>query len=54
MELLEALKARKSIRVFKTDPVPRALLTEILEAARWSPSWGDTQPWELAVVKVRR
>ena len=35
MELLEALKTRKSSRAFKTDPVPRALLTEILEAARW-------------------
>jgi nitroreductase len=51
MELLEALKTRKSIRAFKTDPVPRALLTEILEAARWSPSWGNTQPWELVVVE---
>ena len=51
MELLEALKTRKSIRAFKTDPVPRALLKEIIEAARWSPSWGNTQPWELMVVE---
>jgi nitroreductase len=51
MELLEALKTRKSIRAFKTDPVPRALLTEIIETARWSPSWGNTQPWELVVVE---
>jgi len=26
------------------------VLTQILEAARWSPSWGNTQPWELVVV----
>lgn len=51
MELWEALKTRKSIRAFKTDPVPRALLAEILEAARWSPSWGNTQPWEIVVVE---
>lgn len=51
MELLEALKTRKSIRAFKSALVPRALLTEILEAARWSPSWGNTQPWELVVVE---
>lgn len=51
MEVAEALKTRKSIRAFKSDPVPPALLTEILEAARWSPSWGNTQPWELVVVQ---
>jgi nitroreductase len=50
MELFEAVKTRKSIRAFKSDPVPRALLTKVLEAARWSPSWGNTQPWELVVV----
>ena len=40
MELLEALKTRKSIRAFKADPVPRALLTEILEAAGVGPPLG--------------
>jgi nitroreductase len=51
MELLEALKTRKSIRSFKPEAVPRELITRILEAARWSPSWGNTQPWELVVVQ---
>ncbi len=51
MELLEALKTRKSIRAFKHEAVPRELITRILEAARWSPSWGNTQPWELVVVQ---
>ncbi|MBM4273420.1 MAG: nitroreductase [Deltaproteobacteria bacterium] len=50
MELLEGLRTRKSIRAYKPDPVPRKLLLEVLDAARWSPSWGNTQPWELAVV----
>jgi nitroreductase len=50
MEVQEALKNRKSIRAFKAEPVGRELLTQILEAARWSPSWGNTQPWELVVV----
>jgi nitroreductase len=50
MELLQALKSRKSIRAFKAEPVGRELITQILEAARWSPSWGNTQPWELVVV----
>ena len=44
MELLEALKTRKSIRVFKTDPVPRTLLTEVLEAARGPPPGAILSP----------
>lgn len=49
MDLLQALRSRKSIRAFKPEPVPRSLITQVLEAARWSPSWGNTQPWELVV-----
>ena len=50
MELLEGLQTRKSIRAYKPQAVPRELLTRILEAARWSPSWGNTQSWEAVVV----
>lgn len=50
MEIFQAVTTRRSIRRFKPDPVPEPLLREILEAARWSPSWGNTQPWEIAVV----
>jgi nitroreductase len=44
------LKERRSIRKFKPDQVPESLIREILEEARWSPSWGNTQPWEFYVV----
>lgn len=50
MEALEAIKNRKSIRVYKPDPVPGHLIKEILDAAVRAPSWGNTQPWEFAVV----
>jgi len=50
MELKEAIKGRRSIRKFKPEEVPRSLMEEILEEARWSPSWGNTQPWELYVI----
>ena len=50
MELLEAVKTRKSIRAFKAEAVPKEVIQRILEASRWSPSWGNTQPWELVVV----
>lgn len=50
MEIFQAVKERRSIRRFRPDPIPEALLREILGAARWSPSWGNTQNWEIAVV----
>ncbi len=46
MELLEAIQTRRSIRQFRPDPVPRALLQEILQAALRAPSSINTQPWE--------
>jgi nitroreductase len=51
MELLEGLTTRKSVRAFTPQRVPRDLITRILDTARWSPSWGNTQPWELVVVE---
>ena len=50
MELAQAIKGRRSIRKFKSQDVPRNIITEILEEARWSPSWGNTQPWTLYVL----
>ena len=50
MTLAEAIKGRRSIRKFRKDEIPGEVLREILEAARWSPSWGNTQPWELYVL----
>jgi nitroreductase len=56
MQLDEALKARKSVRAFKPDPVPLDLVTEIIDIARWSPSGTNIQPWKVHVVAgdVRR
>ncbi|MDP1628510.1 nitroreductase [Parvibaculum sp.] len=56
MDLDEALKARKSVRAFKPDPVPLSLVNEILELARHSPSGTNIQPWKVHVVtgEVRR
>lgn len=50
MEIFQAVTTRRSIRQFKPNPVPEPLLREILSAASWSPSWGNTQPWEIAIV----
>jgi nitroreductase len=44
-----AIRARKSVRAFRTDPVPRHLLVEILDAARAVPSNFNSQPWRVLV-----
>lgn len=53
MELLTAIRERRSVRKYKSKPVPDEILTEILEAARLSPSWANTQTWRFVVVKDR-
>lgn len=50
MDLIEAIRKRKSIRKFKPDPVPRAVLREILGIASRAPSAMNTQPWEFIVI----
>jgi len=51
MEVLEAIKTRRSIRKYKLDPVDDRLLQKVLDAARWAPSWANTQCWRFVVVK---
>lgn len=50
-ELLELVKARRSIRSFKPDMVSDEDIKKILEVARWAPSGMNFQPWEFIVVK---
>lgn len=50
MELDQAMKDRRSIRGFTKDPVPQALLEEIIALANRAPSSMNTQPWHLHVL----
>ena len=50
MDVLEAIRSRKSVRGYKPDPVPRKVLEEIIGIATRSPSAMNTQPWEITVV----
>jgi nitroreductase len=50
MELDQAMQGRRSIRGFKTDPVPRELLEEIITLANRAPSSMNTQPWHFHVL----
>ncbi len=50
MEIIEAIRNRRSIRSFKPAPVPRKVLEELLEKSLWTPSGSNTQPWEFAIL----
>ena len=54
MELSEAIRERRSVRRYRKDPVPDALILECVEAARLAPSWSNTQVWRFIVVKEQR
>ena len=47
MNVSEAVERRISVRAFKPDPVPKALVAEILEKAARAPSGGNLQPWRV-------
>ena len=51
MELLEAIKGRRSIRAFKQKDVPEETVEKLIDAARHAPSAGNIQPWEFVVVR---
>ena len=50
MDVIDAIKARYSVRAYKPEPVPKGVLTELMEAALRAPSWANTQTWEFAIV----
>ncbi len=51
MDVVQAIKERRSIRRYRSEPVSEEALHTVLEAARWAPSWGNTQCWRLIVVR---
>ena len=50
MDLLKVINERKSIRAFKTDPVPREKIEEILSLTIHAPSAINLQPWEFIIL----
>jgi nitroreductase len=50
MDVQDAIRARRSVRIYEPDPVTDAQLDALLEAARLAPSWANAQPCEIVVV----
>lgn len=44
------VRGRRSVRAFRPDPIPRALIEQVLDAARWAPSPHGRMPWRFAVI----
>jgi len=50
MELERVIRGRRSIRAYEPGPMPDGVVREILDEARWAPSWRNTQAWNVWVL----
>lgn len=50
MDAIDCIKTRMSIRKFKPETVSQEVLFEIIDIARWSPSYKNSQPWEAIIL----
>ncbi len=50
MEFDELIRSRRSIRGFKNMPVPKDVIIDIMEVARYAPSSMNTQPWNVYAI----
>lgn len=50
VEVMEAIRSRRSIRKFRSEELPQEHLEKLLEAARLAPSGANRQPWEMVVI----
>lgn len=53
MDIEEAIRSRRTHKAFRPQAVPRELLDELLELARWAPNHHLTNPWHFRVVGPR-
>ena len=53
MYLFDTIKNRRTVREFKSDPVPEEHIIKILDAARYAPTAGNAQPWKFVVIQDR-
>ncbi|MBW2367570.1 MAG: nitroreductase family protein [Deltaproteobacteria bacterium] len=51
MNLIEIISTRRSIRKYEDRQISEAVLTQVLEAVRWAPSWANTQCWEIVIIR---
>lgn len=47
---MQAIHERRSLRRYRSDPVPKESVEQVLEAAIWAPSAHNRQPWRFAII----
>jgi len=52
--IFNIIKSRRTVRKFKSDPVPEEHILKILDAARFAATAGNQQPWRFLVVQDRK
>ena len=50
MDIWEAMSTLRAVRRLRSDPIPRATIERLFEAATWAPSGGNVQPWRIVAV----
>jgi nitroreductase len=50
VDVAEAIRTRRTIKAYAPEPVPRAVLDELFELARWAPNHHLTYPWRFRVL----
>jgi nitroreductase len=50
MNAIECIRTRMSIRKSKPGPVPQETLISVIDTAKWSPSYKNSQPWETIII----
>jgi nitroreductase len=48
--IITAIQSRRTIKEFRSDPIPEEMLWRILDAARWAPNHRLTEPWRIAMI----
>ena len=54
MQAQEALKNRRSCRIFNSKPIPKELIIQLIEAARLAPTAINIQPWEFVAITDKK
>jgi nitroreductase len=51
MDVIEAIRERRSVRAYRDEEIPEDVMTQVLDAGRLAPSANNRQPWTFVVVK---
>lgn len=51
MKVLDIIKERRSVRDFTDEDVSDEEIETVIDAARWAPSWANTQCWDFVIIK---